>query len=103
MAFTIASADPKAVQKTADTLKAVGHPLRLRIIEYLEAYNELSVGQLQELLKIGQSAVSQQLALLKNKGIVRSRREGTMMFYAIENHSIVRLINYLTDTSNKEF
>ena len=100
MAFTIALFDPETIQKTADTLKTIGHPLRLRMIEYLDAYKELSVGQLQELLKIGQSVVSQQLALLRNKGIVKSRRDGTTVFYSVSNKKVISLIQCLAEDND---
>lgn len=97
MISTIAIFNPEKIVRAAEILKAVAHPLRLRIIEYLNAYNELSVGDLQELLKTGQSIASQQLSLLRSKGVVKSRKDGTSVFYSLENREIVTLIHCLAE------
>jgi DNA-binding transcriptional ArsR family regulator len=82
------------LQKAADMLKAVAHPLRLRIIEFLQ-HEELSVGKIQDLLGVSQSLTSQQLSLMKAKGILRSRKSGNMVYYGIERPEVIQVINCL--------
>jgi ArsR family transcriptional regulator len=82
------------LQKAADMLKAVAHPLRLRIIEFLQ-HEELSVGKIQDLLGVSQSLTSQQLSLMKAKGILRSRKSGNMVYYGIERPEVIQVVNCL--------
>ena len=61
-------------------LGALADPTRLRILLALKE-NELSVAELQEVLGVGQSRISNHLSLLKGAGLVRDRREGQKAFY----------------------
>jgi DNA-binding transcriptional ArsR family regulator len=82
------------VERAADILKTVAHPIRLRIIEILQA-KELSVTEIQNLLGISQSLTSQQLALMKARGILKSRKNGKMVYYCIERPEVVHVIDCL--------
>lgn len=82
------------VEKAADILKSVAHPLRLRIIELLES-QEMPVGQLQEMLGISQSLTSQQLSLLKARGILKSRKNGKQVYYYVDRPEVIQVINCL--------
>ena len=64
----------------AEFFKALGHPLRLAILDALRA-GEVSVGQLVEALGADQSSISQQLAILRQRGFVAARKEGTTVYY----------------------
>jgi ArsR family transcriptional regulator len=65
----------------ARVCKAIADPKRLLIINELRD-GELSVGDLCEALELSQSNVSQHLAILRERGVVSSRREGTSVIYA---------------------
>lgn len=67
-------------QFKAEFFKALSHPLRLAILDTLRE-GAKSVSQLTQALKVEQSTLSQQLAFLKQKGLLESRRERTMVFY----------------------
>ncbi len=82
------------VEKAAEILKAVAHPLRLRIIELLQT-TEMSVSQIQDGLGISQSLTSQQLSLMKAKGILKSRKNGKMVYYYIERLEVIHVIDCL--------
>lgn len=71
----------------ADICKAFSDPKRLIIIEELRK-GQKSVGDLVRLLAIPQAAVSRHLAILREKGIVDSRREGTNVFYSLADARI---------------
>jgi len=63
------------------TLKALADPMRLRIFA-LVSEEELSVGEVQEIVDSVQSSVSRHLAILRDAGLVRDRKEGTNVFFA---------------------
>ena len=83
-------------KNTADVLKALGHPIRLQIIESLEN-GEKCVGDIVTALRCRQAITSQHLNLMKDKGILSSRREGSRMYYRIKNTNVIRLLHCIYD------
>lgn len=81
---------PPLVTALAETFKALGDPTRVRILNAL-SQAELCVCDIAALLRLGESAVSHQLRLLRSLRLVRSRREGRMVFYALDDDHITRL------------
>jgi len=75
----------------AEFFRALGHPVRIRILEIL-VVDERSVQELQEALDLDQPIVSQQLAMLRAKHIVKARKEGTTVRYTIRNPLIAELL-----------
>jgi len=78
---------------TLKSLRALSDPTRLRIVALLEK-DELSVNELQEITRMGQSRISTHLGLLQDSELVESRREGKRTFYKL---------NQLADATAKEF
>lgn len=79
-----------AVAALADTFKLLGDGTRVRILDALSK-SELCVCDLATLLSLSESAVSHQLRLLRGMRLVRSRRAGRMVFYALDDQHILRL------------
>ncbi len=78
------------VEGLADTFRALGDPTRVRILDAL-SHGELCVCDLAAVLRLSQSAVSHQLRLLRGLRLVRSRRDGRMIFYALDDRHIIAL------------
>ncbi len=77
-----------------DMLKAIAHPIRLAIIELLNAQNEqMCVSQIHEALDTEQAVVSQHLKILKDKGILDYSKDGKHCFYYIKNKELNNLLN----------
>jgi len=70
------------LERAAEVIKCLGHPIRLRLLEGLES-GEKTVTELQAYAGIGQAAVSYQLSALRARDIVDCRREGTHVYYRI--------------------
>lgn len=68
-------------EQTAAILKALAHPVRLQILDLLSAEGEACVCHLERSLDQRQAYISQQLAKLRDAGLVRDRREGLNVFY----------------------
>lgn len=68
--------------RAAGLLKAMANPARLVVLCHL-AEGEKSVGELEEVVDISQSALSQHLALLRQRGLVSRRRAGQSIFYSL--------------------
>jgi DNA-binding transcriptional ArsR family regulator len=88
--------DKELAMHAAEVLKAVAHPLRLQIVEALEG-GEKSVGEIVEALGEKQAITSQQLNLMKDRGVLASRREGPKVFYRILNPNVIRVLNCVYD------
>jgi ArsR family transcriptional regulator len=75
----------------AEFFKALGHPLRIRVLELLTE-GEQSVGALLERVDAEQPHLSQQLAVLRRAGFVTTRREGATVVYALADARIAELL-----------
>lgn len=82
------------VSKAADFLKALANPSRLMILCLLDG-RELSVGELEEELGLRQPTLSQQLARLREEGLVDTRRSGKQIFYSLASEEVRRTIALL--------
>ncbi|WP_027891211.1 ArsR/SmtB family transcription factor [Calidithermus chliarophilus] len=72
---------PSALHRfKAEFFKALGHPVRLAVLDALRE-GEKSVGRLVEELGLEQSSLSQQLGVLRQRGFVEARKEGTSVYY----------------------
>ena len=74
------------MSSTLKSLRALSDATRLRIVALLEK-DELSVNELQEITRLGQSRISTHLGLLSDCDLVRSRREGKRTFYKLNPHA----------------
>src|SRR6185312_8963370 len=72
------------MSSTLNSLRALADPTRLRIVALL-ARDELSVNELQEITRLGQSRISTHLGLLQDAGLLESRREGKRTFYKVNS------------------
>ncbi|MBI1871184.1 MAG: winged helix-turn-helix transcriptional regulator [Chlamydiae bacterium] len=86
----------------ADFLKALSHPLRLKIIETLKN-GEKSVGTLVKELGVQQSSLSRHLIALRDAGILRSRQERTTVFYNIQDQDIFYVLRPIMIMLRKKF
>ena len=82
--------DHPSATALAETFKALGDVTRVRILDALSRA-ELCVGDIASVLGLSESAVSHQLRLLRGMRLVRPRRAGQMIFYALDDQHIVRL------------
>lgn len=91
-------------QFKAEFFKALGNPTRIRVLELLRG-GERTVGELQAQLELDSSSTSQQLAVLRAKNIVQTRKDGTSVYYSVRDPQIFVLLdvareifnNHLTD------
>ena len=74
------------MSSTLKALRALSDSTRLRIMAILEG-DELSVNELQDITKMGQSRISTHLRLLQDAGLLHSRREGKRTFYRFNDHA----------------
>jgi DNA-binding transcriptional ArsR family regulator len=76
--------------------KALGHPARVAIIEYLMRVESCICGDIVNELPLAQATVSQHLKELKNAGLIKGSIEGNTICYCIDEKSIEKLIRYFS-------
>jgi len=81
------------LEKAANMLKAIAHPMRIAILNYLEDGKKLTVTEIHELLKIEQSTTSHHLGILKDKGVLASKRDGKNTFYFLKHEDLSKVVD----------
>jgi ArsR family transcriptional regulator, lead/cadmium/zinc/bismuth-responsive transcriptional repressor len=81
----------RTVEGLAETFRVLGDPTRVRILDALSS-GELCVCDIASLVGISESAVSHQLRLLRGMRLVRPRRAGRQVYYAVDDHHILELL-----------
>jgi len=76
------------LQYSTILMKALAHPLRLKILEYIDSQGIINVNKIYNTLQIEQSVTSQHLRLLRLAGVVSAKKEGKFVHYNI-NYSIL--------------
>lgn len=83
-----------ASEAAAELLKAMANPQRLRVLCLL-VEREMSVGEINALVPLSQSALSQHLAVLREKNLVSTRREAQTVYYAVADGTVHDVIEVL--------
>ena len=86
----------------ADFLRALSHPIRLKVIEVLK-HGEKSVSALVKQLGVEQSSLSRHLLALRDAGILKSRQERTTVYYGIRDHDIFQVLRPIAVMLRKKF
>jgi ArsR family transcriptional regulator, arsenate/arsenite/antimonite-responsive transcriptional repressor len=81
----------------ATMAKAIGHPARVAILEYLLKVNGCICGDIVNELPLAQPTVSQHLKELKNAGLIKGNIEGNAICYCIDENMIMKLKKYFDD------
>lgn len=81
--------------------KALGHPARIAIVEYLIKVDACICGDIVNELPLAQPTVSQHLKELKNAGLIKGNIEGNAICYCIDEKAIEILQSYFTNISTK--
>lgn len=82
---------PGADDELAKLAKAIGHPVRVRILRMLSQREARVCSQIVDELPLAQSTVSEHLRILKEAGLVRSAQGGSRIGYCINNHTLRKL------------
>ncbi len=84
------------LEQMAGRLRAIAHPMRIAIIEMLSKENQLSVTEIYSRLEIEQAAASHHLNIMKNKGVLKSKRDGKKIFYSLMNNTLSDIIHCIS-------
>jgi DNA-binding transcriptional ArsR family regulator len=83
-------------ETASNCLKALAHPLRLKIIDYLRG-GAKSVAEIKEYCgECTQSNISQHLGVMKSKGIIKSAKDGNQVFYSIAKKELLKALDAMS-------
>ena len=91
--MSLSKAEIQRLKNASEMLKSLAHPVRMLIIDLLKENGRLSVKEIQEALKIEQAVVSQHLAIMKKKDVLKHKKEGKHCIYFIKHPLIVRIVD----------
>jgi len=89
-------ADDEDIERASRSLKAMSHPLRLKILCTL-GDEEISVQEIVEHVGTSQSNISQHLAILRDKGILASRKDANRVYYRVCDSRTLKLIGMMRE------
>ncbi len=104
MNTTKVSVNYSKLQYSSELVRALAHPLRLRILEFIDSKKVINVNKIYSALKIEQSITSQHLRILRLAGVVHAERSGKFIHYSINYDKVEiakKALNNFIETENK--
>jgi len=93
--------DHQKLQVSSEILRALAHPLRLQILEFIDQNDTINVNKIYNTLQLEQSITSQHLRILRIAGLVTTQREGKFIHYSLDYDKIsnsMKAINSFLET-----
>jgi DNA-binding transcriptional ArsR family regulator len=84
---------PESLERAAGMLKAIAHPVRISIVGCLEDGKKRTVTEIHKQLGIEQAAASHHLGILKDKGVLSSRRDGKNTWYYLKHENLKTILS----------
>ena len=85
--------NPESLEKAANMLRAIAHPVRISIVSCLEDGKKKTVTEIHKAFAIEQSTASHHLGILKDKGVLSSKREGKNTWYFLKHENLKTVLN----------
>jgi DNA-binding transcriptional ArsR family regulator len=84
------------LEKAANMLRAIAHPMRFAILSFLEDGKKRTVTEIHEKLSIEQSTASHHLGILRDKGVLMATRDGKNAYYHLKHNKLSTLIDCIS-------
>lgn len=84
-----------ALAKAINTLRAIKHPLRQKMMDAIQGKKSMNVTEMVNEFEMEQSVVSQQLAILRSAGVVDTKRQGKQIFYSVNTKRVSEIDNLI--------
>jgi DNA-binding transcriptional ArsR family regulator len=84
--------DLASVKAAYQRIRALAHPLRLSMIQFIDKHGEINVNKIYHQLKLEQSITSQHLRILRTARLVTTRRDGKRIYYSVDYDAINELL-----------
>jgi len=80
--------NPETLERAASMLKAIAHPVRISIVQYLEDGKKRTVSEIYKKIGIEQASASHHLVILRDRGVLSSKREGKNTWYFLKHPNL---------------
>ena len=87
--------DENSLYHSSEMLRALTHPLRLSLIQFIDNERETNVNRIYKTLRLEQSITSQHLKILRQADLVKSRRDGKYVIYSLNYQKIQHVVKVL--------
>ncbi len=88
--------DPSIYELHAEVCKALGHPLRIQVIDLLRD-GELGFSEIIEITGVSKSSLSQQLSVMVSKGILKQRRDGLHAYFRLSSPKVAKACSLMRE------
>ncbi len=100
------SINNEKLQISSEILRALAHPLRMKILEFIDSSDTINVNKIYNTLKLEQSITSQHLRILRLAGLVNTERDGKFIHYSIDyskiNSTVEAVNRFIQETEQEE-
>lgn len=91
-----------ALLESSEILRAITHPLRMKILEFIDRHDSINVNKIYNTLKLEQSITSQHLRILRAAGIVITERDGKFIHYKINYDKVGNVLKAVNNFLDEE-
>lgn len=84
--------NPETLERAANMMKAIAHPIRISIVQFLDDGRKRTVTEIHNKLGIGQATASHHLVILKDRGVLSSKREGKNTWYFLKHANLKNIL-----------
>ena len=91
MQTTTKKLNAETLERVAEILKAIAHPIRLQVLEALKEHQTLTVTEMKEITSTEQSLLSNHLIKMKDRGLLKSVRKGKNIYYELVDENILKI------------
>ena len=85
--------DVKELKSASNVLRAITHPLRIQILDFISKNEPVNVSVIYKKLKLEQSVTSSHLSILRKDGFLLTARDGKKIYYSVNNERIEHVLN----------
>ncbi len=90
------------IQYSLELLRALAHPLRIKILGFIDQHRSVNVNKIYNSLHLEQSIVSQHLKVLRSVGLVTTEREGKFIHYRVDYPTLQRTVGHIRQFMNND-
>lgn len=84
--------DDEKLQVSSEILRAIAHPLRMKILSFIDKHKMINVNKIYNTLKLEQSITSQHLRILRVVDVVKTERDGKFIYYTINYQKVAHVV-----------
>jgi ArsR family transcriptional regulator len=103
MRKTVTNINHEKLDDSTNILRALAHPLRMKILQFIDKHDSINVNKIYNTLKLEQSITSQHLKVLRLAGLVRAKKDGKYMHYSLDYDKIGQSIKAIRKFLDEDY